>query len=400
MAAQSTAPQESLSLHKIFRESFRTMNRTERRRVTGMYASIILLHVVGFAVFIVYVLPAHYKFFGVGLSVTAYTLGLRHAFDADHISAIDNTTRKSMSQRTEGEPRAFGYGYFFSLGHCTIVVAVGVGLIIAAKTVLPAVTHSGSSLESFGGAIGTIVSATFLFLIGVLNLVILAGILRVFRSMRRGEYDEAELERQLENRGFFYRFFGRWMKAINKEWQMYPVGVVFGMGFDTATEVALLTTTALLASQHIPWQAIICLPILFTAGMSLMDTTDGIFMNLAYGWAFFNPVRKVFYNLAITGLSVAICFFIGGIEVLSLIPRDLHVNASSGFWNFMANFDINKAGFIIVGMFIVTWAVAIAIWRWGRIEERWSARLHTPSPDKWGADWAEADAAESTPSAG
>jgi len=394
MTAQSAAPEARLSLHKIFRESFRTMNRTERRRVIGMYASIILLHVVGFAVFILYVLPAHYKFFGVGLSVTAYTLGLRHAFDADHISAIDNTTRKSMNQRTEDEPRPFGYGYFFSLGHSTIVVAIGVGLIIAAKTVLPAVTHSTSSLESFGGTFGTIVSASFLFLIGVLNLVILAGILKVFRSMRRGEYDEEELERQLENRGFFYRFFGKWMKAINKDWQMYPVGVVFGMGFDTATEVALLTTTALLASQHIPWQAIICLPILFTAGMCLMDTTDGMFMNLAYGWAFFNPVRKVFYNLAITGLSVAICFFIGGIEVLSLIPQDFHVNSSSGFWAFMANFDINKAGFIIVGMFIFTWAVSIAIWRWGHIEERWSARLHAPSPDKWGGDWAEADASE------
>jgi len=396
MAAESAAPQSRLSLPKIFRESFRTMDRTERRRVIGMYASILVLHVLGFAVFIIYVLPAHYKFFGIGLSITAYTLGLRHAFDADHISAIDNTTRKSMNQRTEGEPRPFAYGYFFSLGHSTIVVAIGVGLIIAAKTVLPAVTHSNSSLESFGGTFGTIVSATFLFLIGVLNLVILAGILKVFRSMRRGDYDEAELERQLENRGFFYRFFGRWMKTINKEWQMYPVGVVFGMGFDTATEVALLTTTALLASERIPWQAIICLPILFTAGMTLMDTTDGMFMNLAYGWAFFNPVRKVFYNLAITGLSIAICFFIGGIETLSLIPQDFphSFSQTSGFWGFMFNFDINKAGFVIVGMFIVTWAVSIAIWRWGHIEERWTARLNAPSPDKWGGDWAEPDAAD------
>jgi len=169
---------------------------------------------------------------------------------------------------------------------------------------------------------------------------------------------------------------------------------VFGMGFDTATEVALLTTTALLASQHIPWQAIICLPILFTAGMSLMDTTDGMFMNLAYGWAFFNPVRKVFYNLAITGLSVAICFFIGGIETLSLIPQDFphDFSQTSGFWGFMFNFDINKAGFVIVGMFIVTWTVAIAIWRWGHIEEKWTARLNAPPPDKWGGDWAETEA--------
>ncbi|HXW34611.1 MAG TPA: HoxN/HupN/NixA family nickel/cobalt transporter [Acidimicrobiales bacterium] len=359
------------------------MSRTEKRRVIGMYASILLLHAAGFAIFIVYVLPAHYKLFSVGLSVTAYTLGLRHAFDADHISAIDNTTRKAMNERQgTNQPRPFGFGYFFSLGHSTIVVAMGIGIIIAAKTVLPAVTHSNSSLESFGGTFGTIVSAAFLFLIGTLNLVILAGILRVFRSMRRGEYDEAELERQLENRGFFYRFFGRWMKAVDKEWQMYPVGVVFGMGFDTATEVALLTTTALLASERIPWQAILALPILFTAGMCLMDTTDGLFMNMAYGWAFFNPVRKVYYNLAITGLSVAICFFIGGIEVLSLVPLEYHeVSQTTGFWGFMYNFNINTAGFVIVGMFVLTWTGALLIWRYGHIEEKWTARLQQPAPE-------------------
>jgi len=378
MTAQGTATAAGTSMRTMLRQSFRTMSRTGKLRVAGMYGSILLLHVLGFFVFIAYVLPAHYKFFGIGLSITAYTLGLRHAFDADHISAIDNTTRKSMNDRHgTDKPRPFSYGYFFSLGHCTIVVVIGVGLIIAEKTVLPAVTHSNSSLESFGGTFGTIVSACFLFLIGLMNLVILGGILKVFRSMRRGQYDEAELERQLENRGFFYRFFGRWMKVINREWQMYPVGVIFGMGFDTATEVALLTTTALLASQHIPWQAIIALPILFTAGMTLMDTTDGVFMNLAYGWAFFNPVRKVYYNLAITGLSVAICFFIGAIETLSLIPQEFPSSFSqtSGFWGFMYNFDINKAGFVIVGMFIVTWAAAMLIWKYGRIEEKWSARL-------------------------
>jgi nickel/cobalt transporter (NiCoT) family protein len=369
---------------RILRESFASMTSVERRRVIGMYASILLLHALGFAVFIAYVLPAHYKLFGIGLSVTAYTLGLRHAFDADHISAIDNTTRKAMNQRQDTDkPRPFGFGYFFSLGHSTIVVAIGVGIIVAEKTVLPAVTHSNSSLESFGGTFGTIVSAAFLFLIALLNLIILSGIVRVSRAMRRGEYDEAELEAQLEKRGFFYRFFGRWMNVIDKEWQMYPVGVVFGMGFDTATEVALLTTTALLASEHIPWQAILALPILFTAGMSLMDTSDGLFMNVAYGWAFFNPIRKVYYNLAITGLSVAICIFIGGIETLSLVPLEVHgVSQTSGFWGFMYNFNINTAGFVIVGMFIVTWAAAILIWRYAHIEEKWSARLqaaHTAS---------------------
>jgi high-affinity nickel-transport protein len=384
MTTQGTTTRPRMSMRRMVGQSFHAMTPVERRRTVWMYGSILFMHVLGFFLFFAYVLPAHYKFFGIGLSITAYTLGLRHAFDADHISAIDNTTRKSMNDRQgTDQPRPLAYGFFFSLGHSTIVFAIGVAIIIAASTVLPAVTHSDSSLESFGGTFGTVVSASFLFLIAILNLIVLAGIVKVFKSMRRGEYDEAELERQLENRGFFYRFFGKWMRAINKEWQMYPVGVVFGLGFDTATEVALLTSTALLASEHIPWQAILSLPILFTAGMTLMDTTDGLFMNMAYGWAFFNPVRKVFYNLAITGLSVAICLFIGGIETLSLIPQDFrNFSQTSGFWGFMYNFNINTAGFVIVGMFIVTWAAAILIWRYGRIEERWTARLQ-------GADRAE-----------
>jgi nickel/cobalt transporter (NiCoT) family protein len=362
---------------EMLRSSFAALNHVERSRVLAMYGSIIALHILGFVILIAFVVPAHYRGLGIGVSVLAYTLGLRHAFDADHISAIDNTTRKSISERKgTDEPRPLAYGYFFSLGHSSIVVAIGVGIIIAEKTVFSAVSNSNSALEQFGGLFGTLVSASFLFLIGLLNLIVLGGIVKVFRSMRHGKYDEAELERQLDNRGFFYRFFGRWMKAISKEWHMYPVGVVFGLGFDTATEVALLATTALYASRHVPWYAIICLPIFFTAGMSLMDTTDGLFMNLAYGWAFFNPVRKVYYNLAITALSVAICFFIGGVELLGLLPAEIHgLSHHHGFWGFMYNFNINTAGFVIVGMFVVTWAVALAIWRYGNVEEKWGARL-------------------------
>ena len=372
----------------LVRQSFTAMTRQERARVTAMYGVILGLHMLGFFIFFVFVVPSHYKGLGIGVSILAYTLGLRHAFDADHISAIDNTTRKVVGERHgTGKPRPFGFGFFFSLGHSTIVVVIGVAILVAEKTVFAAVSNSNSGLEQFGGVFGTVVSASFLFLIGLLNLVILAGIVRIFASMRRGQYDEAELERQLENRGFFYRFFGRWMKAITKEWQIYPVGVVFGLGFDTATEVALLATTALLASQHIPWYAIMCLPVLFTAGMTLMDTTDGLFMNLAYGWAFFNPVRKVYYNLAITGLSVAICFFIGGIETLSLLPQEIKgLSQTHGFWGFMYNFNINTAGFVIVGMFILTWLAALLIWRFGRIEERWTARLQPRSPDAAGPE--------------
>ena len=342
----------------------------ERRRAGLMFLTIAALHVIGFGVFIAFVVPSHYKGLGIGVAGLAYSLGLRHAFDADHISAIDNTTRKLMS---EGK-RPLSIGFWFSLGHSTIVVVIGVAVVVAEKAVYGAVSNHNSSLEQFGGIFGTLISAGFLYLIALLNVVILAGILRVFRSMRHGDYDEAELERQLNNRGLMSRIFGRWMRTIDREWKIYPVGVVFGMGFDTATEVALLATTALLASKHLPFYSIMCLPILFTAGMCLMDTIDGMFMNFAYSWAFFNPVRKVYYNLAITGLSVSICFFIGTVEVLGLLPRELG-GLHGGFWDYMANFDINKAGFVIVGMFFVCWAGALAFWRFARVEEKWSARL-------------------------
>ncbi|MGC1184494.1 MAG: HoxN/HupN/NixA family nickel/cobalt transporter [Candidatus Dormiibacterota bacterium] len=351
-------------------ERFRqALTPAEWRRAQFMFGTIILLHVVGFGVFLFFVVPYHYKGLGIGVSVLAYTLGLRHAFDADHISAIDNTTRKLMS---EGQ-RPLSVGYFFSLGHSTIVVAIGAGIVIAEKTVYSAISHQHSGLEQFGGIFGTVVSACFLYLIAALNIVILAGIVAVFRKMRQGHYDEAELETQLNNRGLMFRFFGRWMKAITKPWQMYPVGVVFGLGFDTATEVLLLATTAVLASEALPWYAIMCLPILFMAGMALMDTFDGCFMNVAYGWAFFNPIRKVYYNLAITGLSVAICFLIGTIEVLGLLPQELHLKGP--FWHFMAGFNINAAGFVIVALFVVTWSAAVLIWHFGHVEEKWAAGL-------------------------
>jgi nickel/cobalt transporter (NiCoT) family protein len=383
VAASSVATQTGpITKVKEFR---RDMTPTQWLQTKLMFASILLLHVIGFGVFLIFVLPGHYKGLGIGVSVLAYTLGLRHAFDADHISAIDNTTRKLMN---EGK-KPLSVGYFFSLGHSTIVVAIGAGIVIAEKAVYGAVSHNSSGLEHFGGIFGTVVSATFLYLIAFLNIVILAGIIAVFRRMRHGDFDEEELEKQLENRGFMYRMFGPWMRTITKEWQMYPVGVVFGLGFDTATEVALLATTALLATQALPWYAIMSLPILFMAGMSLADTLDGCFMNVAYRWAFFNPVRKVYYNLAITGLSVFICFFVGTIEVLGLLPQELHLTGS--FWDWMANFDINKAGFIIVGMFVLTWVTALLVWKYGRIEEKWSAKLRHQS----GADQLERDLAAS-----
>jgi len=334
-----------------------------------MAATIVALNVIGWGIFILAVLPTHDHSkgvaLGVGVAVTAYTLGMRHAFDADHISAIDNTTRKFMA---EGK-RPLSVGFWFSLGHSTIVFAVGVGLTLAAKSVFHSVSRPGSPLQSFGGIFGTAVSGVFLYLIAALNVIILLSIVRVFLEMRRGRFDEETLEAQLASRGLMARIFGRFSRSVSKPWHMYPVGVLFGLGFDTATEVALLAATAGAAESRLPWYAVLCLPVLFTAGMCLLDTVDGSFMNFAYGWAFSRPVRKVYYNITITGLSVAVAFLIGTIELLGLVTVELHVHGP--FWDTVANFNLNTAGFIIVALFAATWLVAVAVWRFGRIEARW-----------------------------
>jgi len=358
-----------------------SLSPSEWRRVGGMAATVVSLNVIGWGIFVVAVLPAHYHYrgvaLGIGVAVTAYTLGMRHAFDADHISAIDNTTRKFMA---EGK-RPLSVGFWFSLGHSTIVFAIGVGLTFAAKAVFHSVSRPNSPLENFGGIFGTAVSGIFLYLIAALNVVILLSIVRIFLEMRKGRFDEETLEAQLASRGLMARIFGRFSRSVSKPWHMYPVGVLFGLGFDTATEVALLAATAGAAESQLPWYAVLCLPVLFTAGMTLFDTIDGSFMNFAYGWAFSRPVRKVYYNITITGLSVAVAFLIGSIELLGLLAVELHVHGL--FWDTMANFNLNTAGFIIVGLFAVTWLIAVAVWRFGRIESRWegaAGRTRAESP--------------------
>jgi nickel/cobalt transporter (NiCoT) family protein len=348
------------------------LSSAEWLRVGGMTATIVGLHLIGWGVFIFAVLPQHYQALPIGVAVTAYTLGMRHAFDADHIAAIDNTTRKLMG---EGE-RPLSVGFFFSLGHSSVVVALGVGITVAARAVFGAVTNPHSSLETFGGVFGTSISGVFLYLIAAMNLVVLVGIVRVFIQMRRGQWDEVELEAQLDSRGFMYRFFGRFMRSVHRPWQMYPVGVLFGLGFDTATEIAFLAITAGAATAHLPWYAILCLPILFTAGMTLLDTIDGSFMNFAYGWAFARPVRKVYYNIVITGLSIFVAFFIGTVELVGLLATEVHLRG--GLWSWAAAFKINQAGFVIAGGFVLCWVVALSVWKWGRIEARWelSAARH------------------------
>ena len=347
-------------------------SRSEWLRLGGMAAFIAVLHVVGWVTLLVVVAPGRYDVgsagvFGVGLGVTAYTLGMRHAFDADHIAAIDNTTRKLMADRQ----RPLSVGFWFSLGHSTVVFGLCFLLAIGIRTLAGQVEDEGSGLREASGLIGTLVSGLFLTLIAIINLVILVGILGVFRRMRHGHYDEAELEQQLDNRGLVNRLLARVTRAISRPWQMYPVGLLFGLGFDTATEVSLLVLAGSAAATTLPWYAILVLPVLFAAGMSLLDTVDGCFMNFAYGWAFSKPVRKVYYNITVTGLSVAVALLIGGVELIGVLAQKLRLTGA--FWDWITGLDLDYVGYAIVGLFVVTWAVALAVWRFARIEERWTA---------------------------
>jgi high-affinity nickel-transport protein len=357
-----------------------SLSPAEWRRAGVLFFVIALLHAIGFFLLFAFVVPRHFDLggssgvFGIGVGITAYTLGLRHAFDADHIGAIDNTTRKLM---TDGQ-RPLSVGFFFSLGHSTIVFALAALFAIGIRGLSGDVSDDSSTLHKVTGLIGPTVSGSFLFLIGIINLVILYGIVQVFRRMRHGELDEQKLEEHLNNRGLMNRFLGRATRAVKHPWQMYPLGLLFGLGFDTATEIALLATAGAAATGGLPFYAILCLPILFAAGMSLLDTIDGAFMNFAYGWAFSKPVRKVFYNITITGLSVAVALLIGTIELLQVLSDKLSL--TGGFWDWLANLDFNLIGYFIVGLFVATWAIALAVWRFGRIEEKWTAHLQPSEP--------------------
>ena len=295
----------------------------EWRRAAGFAGAILALHVIGFGLLFAFVVPGRLRarrrggVFGIGIGITAYTLGLRHAFDADHIGAIDNTTRKLM---TDGQ-RPLGVGFFFCLGHSTIVFALAALFAVGIRGLSGAVDDDSSTLHQVTGLVGPSVSGVFLMVIGILNLLVLISIVRIFRRMRHGHYAEAELEEQLNSRGFMNRFYSRATNTITKSWQMYPLGMLFGLGFDTATEIALLAAAGSAAIGGLPWYAILCLPILFAAGMSLLDTLDGAFMNFAYGWAFSKPVRKIFYNITVTALSVVVALVIGTIELVAVLTE-------------------------------------------------------------------------------
>jgi nickel/cobalt transporter (NiCoT) family protein len=319
-------------------------------RLSGFAGAVALLHVLGWGLFAWYSAsnPAL-----AGLGVLAYTFGLRHAFDADHIAAIDNTTRSFLQQGK----RPLGIGFFFSLGHSTVVFGLATGLAVGAS----AVKSKLPSFQTWGGYVGAGVSGVFLLAIGVLNLLVLLDIVRLFREMRRGGLDETRLEERLLDRGLMSRgLLRRLGTRITSSWHMYPLGILFGLGFDTATEVGLLALSAGAATHHVPFLAMLSLPLLFAAGMSLMDTADGAFMAHAYGWAFSSPVRKVYYNLTVTTLSVTVALGIGAIELLQVAARNTWL-------------DFNTLGYGMVALFVLTWAVSALIWKTRRIEERWGA---------------------------
>jgi high-affinity nickel-transport protein len=351
------------------------LSAQDRRSLAGMFGFILLLHVVGFGVLLTLVVPRHFDLgatgiFGIGVGILAYTLGMRHAFDADHIAAVDNTTRKLMA---DGGRRPLSVGFWFSLGHSTIVFGLAFLLSVGVKALAGQVEDDSSELHSATGIIGASVSGVFLWILGILNLIVLLNIIAVFRRMRTGEYDEAELEHHLNHRGFMNRFLGGLTRSVTKPWHIYPVGVLFGLGFDTATEIGLLVLAGGAAAFNLPFYAILVLPVLFAAGMCLLDTIDGVFMNFAYDWAFAKPVRKVFYNITITALSVAVALIIGTIELIGVLADQAKIE--SGPVAAIAAIPLDYAGYGIVVLFLVAWLVALAVWRFGRIEEKWSAGL-------------------------
>jgi high-affinity nickel-transport protein len=346
----------------------------EWRRMALMFGFIAFLHISG-ALLMWKATTGDYELsdgtlFGWGTAALAYTLGMRHAFDADHISAIDNTTRKLMS---DGQ-RPLAVGFFFSLGHSSVVAGLAILLNFGIKAIGSQLKDENSSLHHYTGLIGLTVSGTFLMLIAIFNLLVLGGILKVFFAMRQGLYNEEELEKHLDSRGMLWRFFGPIARRIDKSWKMYPLGILFGLGFDTATEIGLLVLAGSSVIAGLPWWAVISLPLFFAAGMSLLDTIDGSFMNFAYGWAFSKPVRKVYYNIIITGLSVATALFIGGLEISQVISNQL--NLTGGYWDAANSLELNTAGYYIVAGFVVVWAIALLYWRIGKVEQRWHNKAH------------------------
>lgn len=345
---EQNTPQSSKPLVDVSRLG---LSRAEKTRIVMIYSGLGAATLTGF---IASVIVGQLSVLLAGLGILAFTFGLRHGVDADHIVAIDNTTRKLLQ---EGK-RPLTVGFWFALGHSTIVVGLIVSLVLAAKTVV----GSLPVLRSNGAILGTTVSGLFLFIIGLVNAIIVVGIYRLFKTMREGRMNDSELETLLANRGVLNRYFKGLFKIVRNSWQIYPIGVLFGLGFDTASEIALIAiSVGVGVSSNVPLWMILVLPFMFTCGMALVDTTDGLAMRTMYGWAFLKPVRKVYYNLTVTVISVAVAFAIGGVELLQVFSSELKLNGP--FWGWLGGLDFETMGFGIIGIFVVSWLLSMAYWR-------------------------------------
>lgn len=336
------------------------MNTIKKRDLSWLpyIVIVILLHIIGFS--FLFIADTNHLLFGMG--ILAYTLGLRHAFDADHIAAIDNTVRKLLQQKRN----PVGVGFYFSIGHSTVVFLMSVLLGISVKWAKDELPY----FQNIGGIIGTLVSGFFLLLIGILNLFILISLIKLFARLRNEHIREEELDALLESRGFITRFIAPYFKLISRSWHVLPLGFLFGLGFDTASEIALLALSSGASQQSISFLGNLSLPILFAAGMSLLDTLDGIIMKSAYNWAFFNPIRKIYYNITITAISVIAALIIGLIELLQIMEDKLHLKGT--FWNMIQSIQFDYLGYIMVALFLITWLISTLIWKFGKVEQRWS----------------------------
>ncbi len=353
-----------LALRRVFSDSTPGV----RSKVIGLYGFLIAVNA---GLWILTLLAAVRYPLILVVALPAYGFGLRHAVDADHISAIDNVTRKLMQEKKKPTT----VGFFFSLGHSTVVFLMAAAIGLGSVYIKDNLANDNSPLKTYGGLIGTSVSALFLFAIAIMNIIILVEVIRTFRQVTSGGvYDQDAIEEYLNKRGFFARIFRGLFKTVDASWKMYPIGFLFGLGFDTATEVALLAATGAFATQNVPFYVVLLLPLLFTAGMSLADTTDGVMMLGAYGWAFVKPVRKLFYNISITLVSVIVAVFVGALETLSIIQGQF--NLGGPFWdqvNFLNNgnggYNFGYIGAGIILIFILSWLLSTVIYRANRYDE-------------------------------
>jgi len=375
---------ERTSQRPLLRHALK-FDRRELPALFGVLGVVAALHIAGWGLFIYYnsqasfhaLKDSHGALIYAGAGALAYGFGLRHAFDADHISAIDDTTRLMLAKGK----KPLGVGLFFSLGHSSIVLALSVAVAFAAKKAV----EFQASFADLGATIGASVSGFFLYLVGILNLVILVGILKVWRQAKSGKFSHAHLEQMLNDRGLVKRIFkGKFARGFDHSWQLYPIGLLFGLGFDTATEVALLALSATAAvgtvGGTLPPLAIIALPLIFAAGMSLMDSLDGIFMTKAYSWAFTSPLRKIYYNITTTGLSIFVALVIGTIELVNVLANKTSLGQYQPFKS-IAAINLGSMGVFIVASFVGAWVLSVAIWRVKKYEARYSSGIAETAHD-------------------